>query len=56
MASVTVVLELNMLDPVIRLMRTALGWLKTGLLSFIMTWVCSSQLWLNYWGKLARDI
>lgn len=27
MASVTVVLELNMLDHVIRLMRTALGWL-----------------------------
>lgn len=53
MASVTVVLELNMLDHVSRLMRTAL---KTGLLSFVMTWVCSSQLWLNCCGKLARGI
>lgn len=43
MASVTVVLELNMLDDVIRLlMRTALGRLKTGLPSAVMTWVCSS--------------
>lgn len=51
MASVTVVLELNILAHVIRLMRTALGRLKTGSLSFVMTWVCSYQLWLNRRGK-----
>lgn len=56
MASVTVVLELNMLDHVNRVMRTALGWLKTGPLSFVMTSVYGSQLWLNCCGKLARGI
>lgn len=56
MASVTVALELNMLNHVVRLMRTALGWLKAGLLSFIITWVCSSQLRLNGCGKLTRSI
>lgn len=56
MVSVTVVLELNILDHIIRLMRTALGRLKTGLLSFVMTWVCSSQLWLKCCGELARGI